>query len=580
MKRLLLTYLRPYRGRIGLIFFLVLLQSIGNLYLPTLNADIINNGVLKGDTGYILRTGLIMLGVALLITACSITSVFNASKTAMGMGRDVRGALFRKVGSLSQAEMGRFGTPSLITRNTNDVQQVQMLMAIGLTLMVMAPMLMIGGIIMALRQDVRLSAALAVILPIMGVFIFLVLRRAVPLFRTIQARIDRINQIMREGLGGIRVIRAFARTDYEERRFGKANQELTDTTVSAFRLFALVFPILFLIMNLSTVAIYWFGGHRVDSGGMEVGNLFAFIAYVMQILFSVLMATMLASMIPRAVASGGRVQDVLDIDPAIHDPRVVAIAAGIDGGKPGEVEFRDVEFRYPGAQDAILGSISFTARPGETTAIVGSTGSGKSTLIGLIPRLNDVTSGNILIDGQDIREMNRADLWRRIGFVPQKAFLFSGTVASNLRYGNPDATDEELWHALEVAQAKDFVSEMSEGLYEPISQGGTNVSGGQRQRLAIARAIVKKPDIYVFDDSFSALDLKTDSMLRAALKRETRDATVIVVAQRVSTILHADQIVVLEEGGICGIGDHKDLVDRCETYREIVYSQLTAEEVA
>jgi ATP-binding cassette, subfamily B, multidrug efflux pump len=564
----------------GLIFFLVLLQSIGNLYLPTLNADIINNGVLKGDTTYILQVGAIMLGVALLITACSITSVFNASKTAMGMGRDVRGALYRKVQSLSQSEMGRFGTPSLITRNTNDVQQVQMLVAIGLTLMILAPMMMIGGIIMALRQDVNLSAALAVILPVMLVFILLVLRRAVPLFRTIQSRLDRINQIMRETLGGIRVIRAFARTDYEERRFAEANQQLTDTTKTVFRLFALVFPLLFLIMNLATVAIMWFGAYRVDSGSMEVGNLYAFIAYGMQILFSVLMATMLAAMIPRAVASGGRIQDVLDVDPAIHDPQVAVLRPKSDGSKPGRVEFKDVEFRYPGAQDAILGDISFTARPGETTAIVGSTGSGKSTLIGLIPRLNDVTGGGIFIDGQDIRDMDRADLWQRIGFVPQKAFLFSGTVASNLRYGKPDATDEELWDALRIAQAEEFVRAMSEGLYEPITQGGTNVSGGQRQRLAIARALVKRPDIYVFDDSFSALDLKTDSMLRAALKRETGDATVIVVAQRVSTILHADQIVVLEEGGVCGLGGHADLVDRCETYREIVYSQLTEEEVA
>ena len=580
MKQLLFRYLRPYRKRMALIFTLVLVQSIGNLYLPTLNADIINNGVAKGDTAYILRTGLIMLGVALLITACSVTSVFNASNTAMGMGRDVRGAFYRKVQSLSQAEMGRFGTPSLITRNTNDAQQVQMLIAIGLTLMVMAPMLMIGGIIMALRQDVPLSAALAVILPIMGVFLFVVLRRAIPLFRTIQARIDRINQIMRESLGGIRVIRAFARTDYEEKRFAQANQDLTDTTVRVFRLFALVLPALFLIMNLSVVGIMWFGGHRVDSGAMPIGNLFAFIAYVMQILFAVLMSTMLAAMIPRAVASGGRIQDVVDIEPAIHDPLVPVLIPARDGGKRGLVEFRDVEFRYPGAQDAILGHISFTARPGETTAIVGSTGSGKSTLLGLIPRLNDVTAGSILIDGQDIREMDRADLWSHIGFVPQKAFLFSGTVASNLRYGDPDATDEELWHALQVAQAEDFVSAMSEGLNEPISQGGSNVSGGQRQRLAMARAVVKKPDIYVFDDSFSALDLKTDSMLRAALKGETKDATVIVVAQRVSSILHADQIVVLEEGGVCGIGAHKDLVDRCETYREIVYSQLTAEEVA
>lgn len=580
MKQLLLKYLRPYRKRLVLIAALVLTQAIGNLYLPTLNADIINNGVAKGDTAYILRIGLIMLGVAMLITSCSVTSAFNVAKTAMGLGRNVRGDLYRKVESFSQSEMGRFGTPSLVTRNTNDIQQVQTLVALGLSMMLLAPMLAIGGIIMALRQDVPLSISIAVILPIMAVFLFLVLRKAIPLFRTMQARIDRINQIMRETLGGIRVIRAFARTDYEEKRFGTGNKELTDVTVSVFRLFSIMFPILLMVVNLSMVAIMWFGAHRVDSGGMPIGNLFAFIAYVMQIMFAVMMSVMMASMIPRAAASATRIQDVLDVEPAIRDPLSPILLPARDGGRQGLVEFREVEFRYPGAQDAILSHISFTARPGQTTAIVGSTGSGKSTLIGLIPRLNDVTAGSILIDDHDIRKMSRADLWDRIGFVPQTAFLFSGTVASNLRYGDPDATDEELWRALRMAQAEDFVAAMSEGLYEPITQGGTNVSGGQRQRLAIARALVKRPDIYVFDDSFSALDLKTDSMLRAALKRETSNATVIVVAQRVSTILHADQIVVLEQGGVCGIGEHKDLLDRCETYREIVYSQLTSEEVA
>jgi ATP-binding cassette subfamily B protein len=580
VKRLLRVFLAPYYRRISLVVVLVLIQSIGNLYLPTLNADIINDGVLLGDTDFIWRTGLIMLGVALLITACSVTSVFNASKTAMGMGRDIRGALFRKVESLSQSEMSRFGTPSLITRNTNDVQQVQMLVAIGLTLMILAPLLAIGGIIMALRQDVPLSASLAVILPIMGVFLFLVLRRAIPLFRTIQGRLDRINQIMRETLGGIRVIRAFARTDYEEKRFAEANQELTNTSISVFRLFSLVFPILLLIMNLSIIVIYWFGALRVDGGAMPLGNLFAFIQYVGQILFAVLFSTMLAAQVPRAVASGSRIQDVLQVDPAIKDPVEPIVLPSMDGGPRGVVAFSDVEFRYPGAQDAILSHISFTALPGQTTAIVGSTGSGKSTLIGLIPRLNDVTAGSILIDDGDIRNMNRNDLWRQIGFVPQKAFLFSGTVASNLQYGDPDATDDELWHALRVAQAEDFVRDMPDGLYEPITQGGMNVSGGQRQRLAIARALVKRPKIYVFDDSFSALDLKTDSMLRAALKHETKDATVIVVAQRVSTIIRADQIVVLDRGTVCGIGRHEELLETCETYREIVYSQMSAEEVA
>ncbi len=580
MKRLLFTYLKPFRWRIGTIFVVVLLQAIGNLYLPTLNADIINNGVQTGNTGYIVRTGLIMLAVAIGVALCTVVASYNAARTAMGAGRDIRGALYLKVQSLSQSEMGRFGTPSLITRNTNDVQQVQLLTAIGLTLMLFAPMMAVGGVIMALRQDLTLSISLAVIIPVMLVFLFLVLRALIPLFRTIQGRLDRINQLMRENLGGIRVIRAFSRVQYEEKRFGDANQELTDVTIKVFKLFSLVFPMLFLIMNLSMAGIMWVGSYRVDSEAMQAANLMAFIQYVMQILFSVLMATMLAAMVPRAVASGGRIQDVLDTDPAIKDPARPVELSARDGGPHGVVEFRDVEFRYPGAEDAVLNHISFTAQPGRTTAIVGSTGSGKSTLIELIPRLNDVTGGSIHIDGRDIRHMERADLWRHIGFVPQKAFLFSGTVASNLRYGNPEATDEELWHALKIAQAEEFVRAMPEGLYEPIHQGGSNVSGGQRQRLAIARAIVKRPDIYVFDDSFSALDLKTDSMLRSALKRETKEATVIVVAQRVSTILHADQIVVLERGGMCGLGRHEDLLDTCETYQEIVYSQLSAEEVA
>ncbi len=580
MRRLFATYLRPFRLRIALVVMLVLGQAIGNLYLPTLNAHIINNGVAQGDTGYILRTGGIMLAVALVVITLTIAAVYNSARVAMGLGRAVRGDLYRKVQSLSQSEMGRFGTPSLITRNTNDVQQVQMFLAVGLSLMLFSPMMAIGGIIMALRQDRPLSLSLAIIVPIMLVFLLLILRQAIPLFRTIQARIDRINQIMRENLSGVRVIRAFARTDYERRRFAQANAELTDTTLRVFRLFAVLFPVLFSIVNLSTVGIMWFGGMRVDSGQMPIGNLFAFIAYVMQILFSVLMTTMLAAMVPRAAASAGRIQEVLDVEPAIREALRPITVVRREAGPRGLVQFEEVEFRYPGAKEPVLSQVTFTARPGETTAIVGSTGSGKSTLISLIPRLNDVTAGRILIDGHDIRDMTRAELWRRIGFVPQRAFLFSGTVASNLRFGKPEASDEELWHALRVAQAEDFVRAMPGRLEEPIMQGGQNVSGGQRQRLAIARALVKRPDIYVFDDSFSALDLKTDSLLRAALREETRNATVIVVAQRVSTILHADQIVVLEEGRICGLGRHEDLIDRCETYREIVYSQLTEEEVA
>jgi ATP-binding cassette subfamily B protein len=580
MKRLLVTYLKPYWKLIIVVVVLVFGQSIANLYLPNLNADLINKGVLNGDTGHVLRVGLYMLGVALLMGIASIFGVYWASKVAMGAGRDMRAALFRKVQSFSQSEINRFSTPSLITRNTNDVQQVQMLVAIGLTIMLSAPLMIVGGIIMALREDVPLTATLAVILPIMGIVMFLIVRKAVPIFRTMQVRIDKINQIMREGLSGVRVVRAFARHEQEEERFDRANLELSETTLKAFRLFALMFPSMMAIMNFSVVVIMYFGGRRVASGGMEIGNLLAFLTYVMQILISVLMATMLSAMIPRAAASGDRIQQVLDTEPSIHDPAVPVLTVSPDGGKKGVVEFKGVEFRYPGAQEPVLSDITFTARPGQTTAIVGSTGSGKTTLISLIPRFYDITGGSIKIDGRDVRDIPRDDLWKHIGLVPQKAFLFSGTVASNLRYGNEQASDEELWRALEIAQAKDFVSAMPEGLQSEITQGGTNVSGGQRQRLAIARALVKRPDIYIFDDSFSALDFKTDSLLRAALRQQVRDSTVLIVGQRVSSIMSADQIVVLENGTMCGLGDHKYLMETCETYREIVYSQLSAEEVA
>ena len=580
MKRLLVTYLKPYWKLIVVVVVLVFGQSIANLYLPSLNASLINNGVQNGDTGYILRIGLYMLGVALLMGICSIFSVYWASRVAMGMGRDVRSSLFRKVQSFSQAEINHFGTSSLITRNTNDVQQVQMLIALGLTIMLSAPLMVIGGIIMALRQDVPLTATLAVILPAMGIFMYLMLRRALPLFRTMQVRIDRINQLMRETLSGVRVIRAFARHDQEERRFDEANVELSNTTLSAFRLFALMMPTLMAIMYFSTLGIMYFGGRRVASGGMEIGNLLAFVTYVMQILISVLMSLMLAAQIPRATASGDRIQKVLETVPTIHDPAVALPAVSMDGGPHGLIEFKDVEFGYPGAQAPVLSHISFTAQPGQTTAIVGSTGSGKTTLISLIPRFYDVTAGSIEIDGRDIRSMDRADLWREIGFVPQKAFLFSGTVASNLRYGDETADEDEMWRALSIAQADAFVGEMPDGLDSEITQGGTNVSGGQRQRLAIARALVKKPDVYIFDDSFSALDFKTDSLLRAALKREVAEANVLIVGQRVSSIMHADQIIVLDQGTICGLGTHQELMESCETYREIVYSQLSAEEVA
>jgi len=574
--RLLRTYLQPYRWWIVLVMILLLVQAIANLWLPSLNADIINNGVAKGDIDYILRTGGFMLLVTFVLGICAIISVYWGSKTAMAFGRDVRSAIFRKVVGFSQAETNQFGTPSLITRNTNDVQQVQMVVVMGLNVMISAPIMCIGGIIMAMREDLQLSALLIVILPLMGVVIGYMLVKAVPLFRTMQVRIDRINQVTREALSGIRVIRAFVRTQHEEQRFDVANRDLTDTSLRVGRLFAVMIPALFLILNLSTVAIMWFGAMRVDSGAMQIGNLTAFLQYVMQILFSVAMAVVMFVMVPRAAVSGDRIQKVLDTESAMRDPDEPA-AGGIARGM---VEFRDVEFRYPGAEDPVLCGISFAAMPGETTAIVGSTGSGKSTLINLIPRFFDVNEGRVLIDGVDVRDFRQEDLWRGIGLIPQKAFLFSGTVASNLRYGDESASDADLWRALTVAQGREFVEQMTDGLEAHIDQGGTNVSGGQRQRLAIARALVKRPRIYIFDDSFSALDFKTDSLLRAALREETRSATVIIVAQRVGTILHADRIVVMDEGTIVGIGTHAELMATCETYREIVFSQLTEEEAA
>jgi len=578
--RLVTTLLRPYWKLIAVVFFLVLVRAVTNLYLPTLNADIINDGVAKGDTGYIWRVGGYMLGVTVLQIVATIIASYLGAKVAMSFGRDARSSLFRKVESFSQGEINRFGTPSLITRGTNDVQQVQMVVAIGLSMMLFAPMTLIGGLIMALRQDMPLSVTLAVILPVMLLALGAILWRALPLFRSMQKKIDRLNQVMRESLSGVRVIRAFARTQYEARRFEEANQDLTDVGLRVMRLFAIMFPTLFWIMNISTIAIMWYGAVRVDSLEMPIGNLTAFIMYVMQILFSIMMASMLASFVPRAAASASRIQEVLDVEPAIADPASPVVIPSLDGGRKGVVEFRDVEFHYPGAEQPVLTKISFTSRPGETTAIVGSTGSGKSTLISLIPRLYDVTSGSVTIDGVDVRDMDRSALWEQIGFVPQKAFLFSGTVASNLRYGDESATDEDLWRALDIAQGRDFVEAMPGGLEEPITQGGTNVSGGQRQRLAIARALVKKAKVYVFDDSLSALDFKTDSQLRAALKREVTDATMFVVAQRVSSIMHAEQIIVLDEGTIVGLGTHDELMATCETYQEIVYSQLSAEEAA
>jgi len=568
-------YLPRYRGAIALVVLLLLVQAIANLYLPELNAEIINNGVVTGDIDYILWAGGIMLVVTLILAIVAVIGVYFGARTAMAFGRDVRSATFRRVQTFSQVEMNLFGTASLITRNTNDVQQVQTLVFLGLNVMITAPIMVVGGVIMALRQDVELSGLLIVVMPLMIAIVGLLMRRAIPLFQGMQLKLDRINLVMRETLAGIRVIRAFVRTRREEQRFDEASRDLMGTSLRVQRLFAITIPSLMLMMNLTSVAVLWFGAYRVDSGQMPIGNLVAYLQYIMIVLFSVMMAVFMFVQVPRAAVSGGRIREVLDTGSTLHDP-----AEATSPPRRGRVEFRGVEFRYPGAEEPVLSGIAFTAEPGQTTAIVGSTGSGKSTLINLIPRLYDVTAGEVRIDGVDVRDMERADLWRRVTMTPQHAFLFSGTVASNLRVGDEDATDDELWQALEIAQAHDFVSTMPEGLASPISQGGTNVSGGQRQRLSIARALVHKPDIFIFDDSFSALDFRTDARLRAAIERELGAATLIIVAQRVGTIRHADRIVVLDAGGIVGSGSHDELMRTCQTYREIVLSQATEEEVA
>jgi ATP-binding cassette, subfamily B, multidrug efflux pump len=584
--RLLLRFLRPYAATTAVVVALVLLQAVANLSLPDLNADIINNGVARGDLQRILASGGVMLLVTIVLTGLSLVSVYLGSRTAMAFGRDVRSALFRHVGRLAQTEVNQFGTPSLITRNTNDVQQVQQVVAMALTMMISAPLMLIGGIVMAMRQDIHLSVLLAVILPVMVGFIAACLSRAMPLFRAMQVKVDRINQVMRETLAGVRVIRAFVRDDFEARRFQAANADLTATSVKVNHVFALMIPGLFGIVNLGTVAVVWFGGRHVAEGTMPIGNLTAFLTYLVQILMSVMMATLMLSMLPRAAASAERILAVLDTAPSVRDP--ASLPAPTLGerrelkGLPasGRIEFRNAEFRYPGARDPVLRGITFTASPGETTAIVGSTGSGKSTLVTLVPRLYDVTAGAVLVDGADVRELALEDVWSRVGFVPQRAFLFRGTIASNLRFGKPDATDDELWRALETAQASEFVREMTGQLEAAVTQGGSNLSGGQRQRVAIARALVKRPGILILDDSFSALDATTDARLRAALRKATADTTLLIVAQRVSTILRADRIVVLDEGAIVGIGTHAELVKTNVTYREIVTSQLGMEGVA
>jgi ATP-binding cassette, subfamily B, multidrug efflux pump len=574
--RILRTYLQPYTMALLGVVALQLVGTMASLYLPSLNADIIDKGVAKGDTGFILNTGAWMLAVTLVQIACSIAAVYYGARAAMGFGRDVRSAIFHRVGTFSAREVSQFGAPSLITRNTNDVQQVQMLVVMTCTMMIAAPIMCVGGVIMALRQDVGLSWLMVVSIPALVVAIGLIITRMVPQFRAMQARIDVVNRVMREQLSGIRVVRAFVRERDEAARFGEANAALTGTALRAGRLMVLIFPTVMLILNASSIAVLWFGAARVNSGEMQIGALTAFLMYLMQILMSVMMATFMAIMIPRAAVCADRIVEVLDTEssviPPVNPVRNVKSRA--------ELELRDVEFRYPGAAAPVLSGISFRAGAGQTTAIIGSTGAGKTTLVSLVARLFDTTAGTLLIDGVSIRDLDPELLWSRIGLVPQKAYLFTGTVASNLRYGNPAATDDELWEALEVAQARDFVEAMPGGLGAPIAQGGTNVSGGQRQRLSIARALVRKPEIYLFDDSFSALDLATDARLRAALRSRVADATVVIVGQRVSTIADADQIIVLENGEIVGLGTHEQLLDNCQTYVEIVESQLAVEPAA
>lgn len=574
--RLVNRFLIPYRGALVLLLILQLGATIASLYLPSLNGRIIDEGVAVGDTNFILRTGAVMLGISLAQIAATICATFLASRSASGMARDLRASVFHHVGQFSAQEVTRFGAPTLISRSTNDVTQVQTVTYMALALMVTAPIMMVGGVAMALREDVGLSWLVAVAVPLLGGFVALVIRSMVPTFQKMQKCVDQVNRILREQITGVRVVRAFVREDEEAKRFAVANAEYTATSLRVGRLMACTFPVVMLIFNASTVAVLWFGGKRVDAGAMQIGALIAFMAYLLQILMAVMMATMMSMMIPRAAVSAGRLDEVLSTDSSVVPPKSpVPIPAGAVS-----VALSGVGFHYPGAEMPVLRDISFIAEPGRTTAIIGSTGSGKTSLLNLIPRLYDATAGSVRLGGVDVKDAELEDVWEQVGLIPQMPYLFSGTVASNLRFGKADATDQELWDALRIAQAAGFVTAMEGRLDAEIAQGGTNVSGGQRQRLAIARALVKRPPVYLFDDSFSALDLTTDARLRAALRQVTGSATVIIVAQRVSTIADADQILVVDDGAIVGAGRHEDLIGSCETYREIVESQRSLQEVA
>ncbi|MCP2266636.1 ABC transporter ATP-binding protein [Promicromonospora thailandica] len=578
-------YLGPYRWAVVAVLVLQLVQTLAALYLPSLNADIIDHGVVVGDIGRIWSTGGWMLVVSLGQVVASVVAVYFGAQVATSFGRDLRRDLFHTVQTYSAREMARFGAPTLITRSTNDVQQVQMTVLMTFTIMVMAPIMLVGGVILALAEDVTMSALLLVVVPVLAATAGVIVWRMVPHFRRMQKRIDAINSVLREQITGLRVVRAFVREGREKERFGVVNEELFDTSLRAGRLMALTFPVVMLIMNMSSVAVLWFGAHEIEAGGMQIGSLTAFLSYLMYILMAVMMSTMIFMMIPRAAVAAERIGEVLETESSVVDPRspVALVPAPDDPDAPaprGEVSFEGVEFRYPGAEAPVLHDLSFTAEPGRTTAIIGSTGSGKSTLLNLVPRLFDATGGTVRVDGVDVRDVTQHDLGSLMGLVPQKAYLFSGTVADNLRYGKPDATEEEMWAALEVAQARDFVEALPDGLEAVVAQGGTTFSGGQRQRLAIARAVIRRPRIYLFDDSFSALDYATDARLRAALKPQTRDATVIVVAQRVATIRDAEQILVLDHGRIVGRGTHAELLADNPTYQEIVTSQMSLEEAA